>query len=100
MTGEHKIRGSVRLKTNQSGFPPDGLTVSALRVELVEPEKPFDAWISELIILGDLPWLEGETRDVEVRILTDEFRNHVLENSPTLLVRYGSQIIGTLDLCR
>ena len=92
------IIGKVKLNPNIKGMPDEGLVGPKLRVELSEKTKLDFAWIAELNVLGDLPWHEGEERQVEVRIMSDEFRNYVRENIPNLLVKYGSQIIGSLEL--
>lgn len=96
MNSSNSIFGEVKLLTGLQGMPNDGLTVSKIRVELFEEKLPDSAWISELVVLGELPWREGEERRVEVRILTDEFRKYVWKNKPELQVRRGSQLIGSL----
>ena len=92
------ITGKAKLLTEINGMPKGGFTVPRHRVELFEDGKSDAAWISELEVLGDLPWHKGEERKVEVRIMSDEFRDYVMDKRPNLLVRYGSQIIGSLEL--
>lgn len=96
MSSSNPILGKAKLFADLQGMPSDGLTVPKMRVELFESDTPDAAWISELGVLGSLPWREGEERSVEVRILTDEFREYVSKQKPDLNVRRGSQIIGTL----
>ncbi len=98
MNTNNPIVGKVKLQLDSGAIPTDGLTVLRHRVELVEKLKPDLGWISELIVLGDLPWHEGEERRVEVRIMTSKFRDHVIDARPSLLVKYGSKIIGALKL--
>ena len=90
------IIGTVKLNPNIDGMPDGGLTINKHRVELAEENKPDFAWMTEIIVLGDLPWYEGEERQVEIRIMTDEFREYVISKKPDLLVRRGSQFIGDL----
>lgn len=92
------ILGKVKLKIEATSVTNEGLTVPRLRVELSDIEKPDSAWISELKVIGDLPWHKGEERQVELRVLSDEFRNYVISNKPDLLVKRGSEIIGNLIL--
>lgn len=90
--------GNVKLRFGINGMPDGGLSGLKLRVELFEEAKPNSAWISELKVLGDLPWSEGEERKVEIRIMSCEFRDYVTTKRPNLSVRYGSQTIGSLEL--
>ena len=92
------IYGEVRLLNEVNGMPEVGFTTPRHRVELFEEVNPAAAWITEIIVLGDLPWREGEGRRVEIRIMSDEFRDYVTINRPHLLVRYGSRVIGSLEL--
>ena len=66
-------------------------------MELVSEEKPDEAWISELNVLGNLPWHKGEERKVELCIMSDEFRNYVMQVNPGLLVKRGNDILGNLE---
>ena len=95
---EDSISGEVKLFRVVKGMPEGGLNTKKLRVELVEKSNPKSAWIAEINILGKLPWFEGEKRKVEIRIMTDEFKVYVETKHPSLFVRYGSQIIGQLEL--
>ena len=88
--------GEVELLYNPA-IPKDGLAKPKQRVELYEELTPKSAWIAELIILDNLPWYAGEKRKVKVRIMSDEFKTHVEENRPNLMVRYGSSVIGKLE---
>ena len=90
------IMARVKLRSKVNTIPDGGLTVPRLRVELVEEEKP-EAWIAELNVQGDLPWCNGEERQVELRIMSDEFRNYVTLNRPRLLVKHGSDVLGSLE---
>ncbi len=92
------IVGKVTLSFEVDAIPDEGLAISPLRVELVEEKKPDSAWIAELSVLGDLPWSKGEERRVELRVMSDEFRNYVSLNSPDLLVKHGSETLGNLEL--
>ncbi|MGS2724926.1 hypothetical protein ACVBEJ_14390 [Porticoccus sp. GXU_MW_L64] len=94
------LPGKAKLFCAISAVPESGLTSSRHRVELFEDGKSENAWISEINILGDLPWHRGEEREVEVRIMSCEFRDYLMDKRPSLLVRYGSQIIGSLELGR
>ena len=58
------LSGKVELFSEIKGIPDGGLTVRRLRVELFEKPVPDMAWIAEIKILGELPWLEGEGRKV------------------------------------
>ena len=64
---------------------------------MAEEEKPDAAWIAELNVLGDLPWHKGEERQVELRIMSDEFRDYVMLESPGLLVKRGNEVLGNLE---
>ena len=96
MSSNNRMFGKAKLFSNLEGMPSGGLTTPKIRVELFEENTPDSAWISELSVLGSLPWQENEERSVEIRILTDEFREYVSKQKPDLNVRRGSQIIGTL----
>lgn len=98
MTVNKKILAKVKLLSEVNVIPNEGLRVYRLRVELSEEKKPGSAWIAELNVLGDLPWRKGEERKVELRIMSNEFRDYVIANSPNLLVKHGSEIIGNLEL--
>ncbi len=98
MSDNNSIIGSAKLRPEINGMPDGGLPGPKLRVELFEEAKPDSAWISELRILGDLPWHEGEERKIEIRIMSDEFRDYVITKRPNLSIRYGSQTIGRLEL--
>ena len=52
--------GKVTLSNEIESMPTGGLTSRKLRVELSDEAKPDSAWISELEVLGDLPWCESE----------------------------------------
>lgn len=88
--------GDVTLHPRIERFPIGGLTSRKLRVELSEEHMSDSAWISELEVQGDLPWYEEETRRVKVRIMSNEFRQHIECDLPTLLVRYGDSPLGKL----
>lgn len=98
MSSSNAIFGTAKLFSGLQGMPCDGLTVPKMRVELYEESTPDSAWVSELNVIGPLPWKEDEERKVEVRIMTDEFREYVSEQKPNLQVRRGSQHIGTLAI--
>ncbi len=98
MTISNLILARVRLRSEVNVIPDKGLTVSRIRVELAEKKKSGAAWIAELNIIGDLPWLKGEERQVEMRIMSEEFRDYVISQSPSLLVKYGNEILGNLKL--
>ena len=87
----------VKLRAGVNIIPKEGLTVPKLRVELAEEKEHTSAWIAELKVLGDLPWRKGEERIVELRIMSDKFRDYVVMNKPSLLVKYGSEILGDLE---
>jgi hypothetical protein len=93
---QNLLIGNVTLSGEIACIPTGGLTSRKLRVELSEEKKPDSAWISELEVLGDLPWREGEARKVKVRIMSDQFRQHVENHLPALLVKYGESVIGYL----
>ncbi len=94
------IVAKVKLRSEVNVIPDGGLAVSRLRVELVEEGKPDLAWIAELNVLGDLPWHKGEERQVELRIMSDEFRNYVVMRSPSLLIKHGSEVLGILEFAK
>jgi len=88
--------GAVTLSNGIECMPTEGLTSRKLRVELSDERTPGEAWISELEVLGDLPWRENESRQVKVRIMSDEFRNKVENELPALSVSYGKSALGLL----
>lgn len=98
MNTKNLIIGNAILNNNLSGMPVGGLIQSKIRVELSEENKSELSWISELTILGDLPWHMGESRKVEIRIMSEEFRTRVVERRPSMSIRYGGQVIGSLLL--
>ncbi|BBM03557.1 hypothetical protein [Microbulbifer sp. GL-2] len=98
MSNHNSIIGTLRLNTETNIIPADGLMVSRHRVELLEEGKSDLSWMAELNVLGDLPWFKGEERQVEVRIMSDEFRQHVVSERPNLLVKRGRETVGTLEL--
>lgn len=98
MSKSSSIIGKVKLRDKINAMPESGLTVPRHRVELAESEKPDLVWIAELKVLGDLPWREGEERQVELRIMSDEFRDYIISEQPSLLVKRGAEIIGNLEL--
>lgn len=97
MSTSNPIIAKVKIRSEVNVIPDGGITVSRLRVELAEEEKPDSAWIAELNVLGDLPWHKGEERQIELRIMSDEFRNYVMIRSPSLLVKHGSEVLGILE---
>lgn len=98
MTTENPLVVKIKLRPKINAIPDDGLTVSRLRVELAIEEKPDEAWIAEINVLGDLPWRTGEERVAELRIMSNYFRNYVMLENPVLLVKRGSEVIGNLEL--
>lgn len=98
MTMGMRILGKMSLARDASAVPTGGLTVSPLRVEISPASDPASAWIAELGVLGDLPWKRGEERQVEVRIMSDEFRDYVTVERPMLIVKRGYETIGNLVL--
>lgn len=92
------IAAKVKLRPKVNAIPDGGLTVSRLRVELSEEGKPNTAWIADLNVLGDLPWRKGEERHVELQIMSEEFRNYVIIQTPSLLVKHGSEVLGNLEI--
>lgn len=98
MNDRKPIVGTVFLVPEAKSVPEGGLGATRLRVELVEKVKPNSAWIAELKVLGELPWYRGEDRKVEVRVMAEEFRNVMTSREGALLVRRGSDILGTLIL--
>jgi len=97
MNSKDAILGKVKLRNIIENIPKGGLTVSRHRVELAEKEKPNLGWIAELTVLGHLPWHEGEERNVEIRIMSQEFRKYVATKQPSLLIRRGSEILGDFE---
>lgn len=98
MTTNNRLFGDAELLSNIVGMPKNGLTTPKIRVELFEKTSPNEAWISELKVCGSLPWLEGQKRRVEVRILSDSFRDYIKLKKPLLQIRYGTQVVGSLTL--
>lgn len=90
------ILGTVRLSPEVVCIPDDGLSVSKLRVEISEQDKSSSAWIAELNVLGDLPWLKGEEREIELRVMSDEFKGYIQTQKPNLVVKRGNEVIGRL----
>ncbi len=98
MSSNSSISGKVKLRHEISVIPDEGLAVSRLRVELVAEKKPDEAWIAELNVLGDLPWHKGEERKVELRIMSDEFRDYVMQAGSSLLVKHGNEVLGNFEI--
>lgn len=96
MTG-NALSARVRLREGAEVVPKAGLTQPKLRVELRTSEEGSSAWIAELKITGDLPWHRGEDREVELRIMSDQFEEHVVSERPKLLVCRGDVIVGDLE---
>lgn len=94
---ENPLIGKVTLNKEIVGFPAAGYTFQKIRVELSEMQNDREAWITELEILGELPWTKGESRIVKIRIMSDEFRKHVEIHHPTLLVNFGPSRLGVLE---
>ncbi len=97
MSINNLIKGKIKLRSEVSVIPDEGLAVSQLRVELVEEEKPDSAWIAELNVLGNLPWHKGEERQVKMRIMSNEFADYVASEHPSLLVKHGSEVLGDVE---
>jgi hypothetical protein len=86
----------ICLRSQSRAVPDAGLSVSPLRVELMEEGKPGVTWIAEIRVVGDLPWFKGEERCVNVRIMSEQFRKYVHSNKPNLLVSRGLEVVGDL----
>ena len=97
MSQKEVMIGEVSLYDKVDVIPNEGLNLQKVRVELCKKGKE-EGWITELQILGDLPWLEGEKRKVNVRIMSNEFSSDLLQNRFDVTVRYGSSFIGELCL--
>lgn len=87
--------GKVQLLEKSSVIPSGGITTPKVRVELQEVDGN-KSWIAELIITGDLPWLKGDSRNVNVRVMSNDFRDYVFKVKPDLRVLRGSDLIGKL----
>lgn len=98
MQDTNPVLGRVWLTPEAVSIPDEGLSVSTLRVELSEKGKQDSAWIAELHVLGDLPWQKGEERRVKLRVMSDEFKNHIVSTKSDLLVSRGGDIIGILEI--
>jgi len=98
MSSNSPILATVSLSFTAEPIPLEGLKVSPLRVELAGNNGGDAAWIAELTVLGDLPWCKGEKREVEVRVMSDEFRSYMISKRPKLLVKRASEIIGNMEL--
>jgi len=90
------LQATVSLVTNSNVIRKEGSSAPKHRVELSLGEEA-ENWIAELTVLGDLPWLPGESRTVSVRIMTSEFEDYVRKNRPDLLVIRGPNRIGHLS---
>jgi hypothetical protein len=75
--------------------PSGGLTASRHRVE-ISAASDAPGWIAELRVLGELPWRPGQLRQVEVRIMSDEFRDYVASERPGLIAKRGPDTVGIL----
>lgn len=93
---QDELIGNATLGNEIENMPTGGLMSQKLRVELADEENPDSVWISELEVLGDLPWCENESRQVKVRIMSDEFRKYVESNLPALLMKRGKNVLGFL----
>lgn len=98
MTNRDMILAQVNLSDEVNVIPSGGITVPTLRVDLVDEKSPREAWIAEISILGDLPWFKGEKRQVEFRVMSDEFREYIVSKRPRLFIKRGSEIIGCLEI--
>lgn len=90
------LTGNITLSKDIENMPIGGLTSRKLRVELLDENKSDSGWISELEIVGDLPWCKEQSRQVKVRIMSVEFRKYVESSFPDLLVKYGKSVVGFL----
>jgi hypothetical protein len=90
--------GKVQLNCKIDSMPDGGIAEPRIRVELAEEEKLDSAWIGELTVLGDLPWNQGEERQVEIRIMSDEFMQNIALRDRNILVKRGSKLLGNLKL--
>ena len=66
------IYGEVYLYQNPTVIPVGGLTGESLRVDILFSEDENTGWISEVKNKGEVPWRRGETRPVELRLLTEK----------------------------
>jgi hypothetical protein len=94
---DNPLLARVHLRANADAVPKEGLTQEKLRVELKAADETASSWIAELKIIGDRPWRRGENRDVELRIMSDQFKEQVVSKRPKLLVCRGSAIVGDLE---
>ncbi len=98
MSTNNTLLAQATLKSEVGVIPEEGLAVAKLRIEIADEKKLDSFWIAELNNLGALPWFKGEMRKVELRVMSDQFKKHVMLNKPNLLMRYGSDIVGSLIL--
>lgn len=95
---EQPVLGVIRLALGAKAIPDGGLAQDRLRVDLMDQAMPDEVWIGELVVLGALPWKPGQERKVEVRIMSEEFKEQVVSQRLTLLVARGGETIGVLEL--
>jgi|GEM_PF-3630880 len=94
MTSDEPIVGTMHLSPDAPGVPDGGLTVASIRVEVSADGHASGEWIAELVVQGELPWHKGEKRKVEIRIMSDEFRQQVSTERPVLVVKRGPETVG------
>ena len=97
MSDEDSIFGVVKLRGAARAIPKGGLTALKHRIELAEKKKPDLGWMAELTVLGSLPWGVGGERQVKIRIMSPEFRDHVISKRPSLLVRRRNEVLGDFE---
>lgn len=91
------LRANIRLRSDTEVVPESGLKVRSHRIELARAPEHGDSWIATMTVLGDLPWLRGTQREVEIRIAAEEFARLVRKDKPSLFVRHGDALIGDLS---
>ncbi|KAB7610183.1 hypothetical protein F9L33_14920 [Amylibacter sp. SFDW26] len=86
----------LQLVEDNDIIPEDGINSNRIRVEIIDHLKKDERRLSEVLILGELPWYRGEIREVILRVASDDFLNHIKRHHPIITVFRGPYIIGEL----
>lgn len=92
------MQASVQLLSDSKAIPCEGLSAESHRVELAIVGDSKERWLAVLNVRGDLPWYGGERRDVDVKVMSDNFRELLDEAGMELIVFRGSELIGYMSL--
>ncbi|KAB7609819.1 hypothetical protein F9L33_15470 [Amylibacter sp. SFDW26] len=77
-------------------IPINGIKTNRIRVDVADKMTSNERWLSEILVIGELPCFAGETREVILRISSDEFRSRVEKKYTKLLVFHGPDFLGEI----